>query len=517
MKVKTVDIKKLRINPITIKRYGKFNLSNDDDRELLESIITDGIFQRPVVTKNYLVIKGNRRVQAAKLCAKIKKIEVEVIDIEDDEVTEYIIVTYQISRTRDEITAALEYSLINEEKKIRQGRKGVREIIEKIRSEVVKSVKKSERTIKKVVQSVNFYKETNNCSDVEAWEFVTKEKRVNNKSIDRIFKETKEAYNKQKNIIIEDFPSEYKDEWFQVFRRNNQNLKDIIPDNYIDVSYSSPPYFGGIRDYLEDEPNNKGKVQQGQEKTPEEYIKNIMSSYKEAIRTLKDTGSLWVNIADSRKNGEIVDIPSMLSKAMKEEGMKYTQRILWVKKNPLPQVDKNVLQPSEEFILQFVKDVKNYKWKKDWVDSSDDFYEFILNIGKDNKKKSIPQKVKFKNVLFYPSDHKTNNGYGGTLITNTLNPKFIEKILKKKGLHLEHDAMSRLEPVLICILSTADAGDKILDPFHGMGHSGLVAIANGNFYFGIEKSSVYSKQSIVYMKEWINELIKKKQIVSSSL
>ena len=67
-------------------------------------------------------------------------------------------------------------------------------------------------------------------------------------------------------------------------------LKDI-EDNTIQCVVTSPPYWG-LRDYGEDN-------QLGLEETPEEYVENMVNVFREVRRTLKDDGTLWLNLGDS--------------------------------------------------------------------------------------------------------------------------------------------------------------------------------------------------------------------------
>lgn len=58
-----------------------------------------------------------------------------------------------------------------------------------------------------------------------------------------------------------------------------------LPAKSIDFCITSPPYWK-MRDY-------GFKEQIGQEKTPEEYIRNLLAVFRELKRILKDTGSFW--------------------------------------------------------------------------------------------------------------------------------------------------------------------------------------------------------------------------------
>ncbi|QDX92458.1 hypothetical protein EEL30_09040 [Brevibacillus laterosporus] len=54
---------------------------------------------------------------------------------------------------------------------------------------------------------------------------------------------------------------------------------------------NSPPYWG-LRDYGVD-------GQLGLEPTPEEFVANMVTVFREVRRVLKDDGTLWLNLGDS--------------------------------------------------------------------------------------------------------------------------------------------------------------------------------------------------------------------------
>lgn len=64
-------------------------------------------------------------------------------------------------------------------------------------------------------------------------------------------------------------------------------LKEI-PDDSLDVAVTSPPYWG-----------QRGGVGLGSEADPRDYIRNLVTILSEAMRCLKPSGTLWLNIGDA--------------------------------------------------------------------------------------------------------------------------------------------------------------------------------------------------------------------------
>jgi DNA modification methylase len=63
------------------------------------------------------------------------------------------------------------------------------------------------------------------------------------------------------------------------------------PDEFVDCVCTSPPYWS-LRDY-----GIEGQL--GLEKTPEEYVENMVEVFREVKRVMKKEGTLWLNLGDS--------------------------------------------------------------------------------------------------------------------------------------------------------------------------------------------------------------------------
>lgn len=74
-------------------------------------------------------------------------------------------------------------------------------------------------------------------------------------------------------------------------------LKEI-PDGSVQTCVTSPPYFG-LRDY-----GVPGQI--GLEATPAEYVDRLVEVFREVRRVLRDDGTLWLNLGDSRWLGAIM-------------------------------------------------------------------------------------------------------------------------------------------------------------------------------------------------------------------
>lgn len=160
-----------------------------------------------------------------------------------------------------------------------------------------------------------------------------------------------------------------------------QGLKQI-PDQLIQTCVTSPPYFG-LRDYGCD-----GQI--GLEETPEQYVQKLVEVFREVRRTLKDDGTLWLNIGDSyaanrtylveptlgkgrgsgnaravkgkgskvpdgMKQKDLIGIPWMLAFALRADGWYLRQDIIWHKPNPMPESVVDRCTKAHEYIFLLSK------------------------------------------------------------------------------------------------------------------------------------------------------------------
>jgi DNA modification methylase len=501
MKVITVPKKKLKFNTLTEKLYGKFSLDNEQDFQLLKSIDSKGLLEPITISKDFYVISGNRRLSAINLLANISDVKVIVKDITKSQITQLMIIEHQLQRVKDSVTVAWEYEELTKLYGLKSGVKNKGKEKKK-RDEVLEKNNVSISTIARVKESMYAYIDLYKCSEEVAWKYLKEQSREKKKSVNAIRNEIISKLHSKKNNDKIKGAKIYRDEWFKIYHRPNTNLKDILKDEVVDCVMTSPPYFQ-MRTYQEDKKYSKSKKtieqpQLGHEKTPEEYVSNLMLSFKECIRTLKNSGSIWVNIMDSRVDGEILDIPSKVINGFNRERLKCVQRCIWVKTNP-PFNNSDTFQFSEEFILHFVKDTKTYKWFNDWFGSEDEFLGKIT-YGDKNKNR------RFKNIYIYPNPMQDGLGVASGLIeTNVINNSYLVNLMKSKEMELQHNALFPMEIPMICILSTTQKGDTVMDIFNGLGTTGLIAYAHGCKYYGIEISKEYSVQTEIRLKDFLDK------------
>jgi DNA modification methylase len=156
-----------------------------------------------------------------------------------------------------------------------------------------------------------------------------------------------------------------------------------FPDESVNCCVTSPPYWG-LRDY-----GVKGQL--GLEKTPEEYIKNMVEVFREVKRVLRSDGTLWLNLGDSYlsnpkpdigdqkymngrkrfdrpntkkilnlKPKNLVGIPWRVALALQADGWYLRQDIIWSKPNPMPESVTDRCTKSHEYIFLLSKSARYY-------------------------------------------------------------------------------------------------------------------------------------------------------------
>jgi len=154
-----------------------------------------------------------------------------------------------------------------------------------------------------------------------------------------------------------------------VYQGNVLDVLKGMPADWYHCIVTSPPYWG-LRAYLKaDDPLKSFEL--GSEATPAEYIENMVAVFRECRRVLHPTGVLWVNIGDTYsgtggtnspgspgrtarvrntiigcqgrgravvgyKPNEPIGIPDMLKNALRADGWRHRDTIIWHKISPMP-------------------------------------------------------------------------------------------------------------------------------------------------------------------------------------
>lgn len=231
----------------------------------------------------------------------------------------------------------------------------------------------------------------------------------------------------------------------------------------------------------------------GLEQTPQEYVAEMVSVFREVWRVLADDGVLWLNLGDSYtgsgkgpagnlgathnerhmehahsaivpdglKRKELVGIPWRVAFALQDDGWYLRQDIIWAKPNPMPESVRDRCTKSHEYIFMLTKQPRYYF-------DNEVIKEITADKGRRNK----------RDVWTIPTR-------------------------PFKGAHFAVMPEAVVEP---CVLASSRPGDTVLDPFTGSGTVAVVALRHGRNYIGTELNPEYANIAINRITEAVGGL-----------
>jgi DNA modification methylase len=272
-----------------------------------------------------------------------------------------------------------------------------------------------------------------------------------------------------------------------------------LSDASVECCVTSPPYFG-LRDYGE-----AGQI--GREATPGEYIDRLIAVFSEVFRVLKDSGTLWLNIADVYCNKnmrrpdesgtkhckpkDLMGLPWALAFRLREEGWYLRNDIIWVKPNPVPENVSDRLSRCYEHIFLLAKSRRYHfdaKAVAEPVAPDTPRRMRAARLGTNKYAGGVPGQPQVQTI----NRPREKGSVPDELIPVYRNRRDVWHIstIPYKGAHF-----AAFPPVLAktCILAGCPVGGVVLDPFFGSGTTGLAARQAGRHYIGIDINAEYCR------------------------
>ncbi len=247
---------------------------------------------------------------------------------------------------------------------------------------------------------------------------------------------------------------------------------------------TSPPYYLQ-RDY-------STPVQIGNEKTPEEYIGNLLTVFAECHRILKEDGTLWLNLGDKYQEGDLLGLPWQVALALKNQGWILRSDIIWHKPNAMPSSVKNRPTTDHEYIFLFTKSSEYYY-------DADAIREPHVTFTADSKMKG--GRNHFGKVNGTPEAGKNagnanlhNGRWDQAFHPMGRNRRTVWNIPLSK-FREAHFAVFPEKLVELCVLAGSPEGGIVLDPFIGSGTTAVVAQRLGRKYVGIDSNPKYCEMA----------------------
>ncbi|MEM1149041.1 MAG: site-specific DNA-methyltransferase [Pseudomonadota bacterium] len=303
-----------------------------------------------------------------------------------------------------------------------------------------------------------------------------------------------------------------------------RQLLRAMPDQSVHCIVTSPPYYG-LRDYGVD-----GQI--GLEKSPKEFVDQLVDVFTEAHRVLRDDGTAWMNLGDSYasaggpgwqgKNGQRADrrftgsrnnvamreasrsavtgdykpkdlmgMPWRVAFALQAAGWYLRQDIIWAKPNPMPESVRDRCTKAHEYLFLLTKSAA-------YTFDSTAIREPAVKTGSPGH--LTPGAGSYQNERRTPKVERRKTFRGGSYIngstfdnssggkSDSIGNECTDDLTRNKrsvwtvatrpfsGAHFATFPPDLIEP---CILAGCPKGGTVLDPFGGAGTTGLVAARHG--------------------------------------
>jgi DNA modification methylase len=308
-----------------------------------------------------------------------------------------------------------------------------------------------------------------------------------------------------------------------------------IPDGTVQTCVTSPPYFG-LRDY-----GREGQL--GLESTPDAFVAELVSVFREVRRVLRDDGTLWLNLGDSYaaqrggtempaetlaggnrgkavdvasyrgrgfsakmitgqesapsrsqpvahrnarafglKHKDLIGIPWRVAFALQADGWYLRSDIIWHKPNPMPESVTDRPTKSHEYIFLLSKSDRYYYDAAAIAEAAIHTGRIVKATGEGSKNANAG----------YGSDTKRGFTKNDSVIGHYRNRRSVWTVPTKpfKGAHFATFPTDLIEP---CILAGSRVGDTVLDPFGGAGTTALVATGHGRRAILCELNAEYAE------------------------
>ena len=262
----------------------------------------------------------------------------------------------------------------------------------------------------------------------------------------------------------------------KIYQGDSLKLLKVLPDNYVDLVITSPPY-ADLKTYIDFKgiPAN-------------EYVNWFLPYCKEIERIIKPTGSFILNINDKVENGfrhpYVFDLISIIHK---ETNLKMFERLFWNKMKGLP--NKNRFGDRVEFMFWFAKE-KGFTFNIDEIRT--EYSEKSLNRMKRPLRKRYARDKENQNSNEYKDWAPNPKGALPTTLVNISS--------ESKRISDNHIAVYPVQLVKYFIKGSTMPNDLVLDPFMGTGTTGIAAKQLCRNYLGFELQPDYIEIANIRIK-----------------
>lgn len=264
----------------------------------------------------------------------------------------------------------------------------------------------------------------------------------------------------------------------RIFVGDAASLLAGFPAGSVQTAVTSPPYFG-LRKYA----SSEDPFELGREPTVDGYMERLALTLDEVFRVLRPDGTLWLNLGDTYRKGQLLGVPWRVALAIAERGWKLRADIIWHKPNAMPAAVKNRPTVDHEYIFLFAK--------------QDQYFYDADAIREPHKTFTSESKMRGGRGHFGRPGGTPEAGKnsGNSNLHDARWDQAFHPLGRNKrtvwsvplGKYRDaHFAVFSPELIRPCILAGSRPGDLVLDPFMGSGTTALVAREEGRLYVGTE-------------------------------
>lgn len=259
-----------------------------------------------------------------------------------------------------------------------------------------------------------------------------------------------------------------------------KDLANLLPLAHVRCIVTSPPYFGH-RDYAGG--GGLGEHEIGRETHPRGYIKNLREIFSALRSKLRPDGTLWLNLGDTYRNGQMLAIPWRVALALQADGWILRSEIIWEKPNAMPSSVRNRPTTSHEHLFLFAKE-DSYFYDADAI------REPHVTFSEHSKMRGGRNHLGKRNGTPELGKNRGNGNLHDARWDQYFHPlgrnkRTVWSIPLSKSRD-KHFAVFPEKLVELCVAAGSQDGDIVLDPFAGSGTTAVVAKKMNRHYLGFE-------------------------------
>lgn len=266
-------------------------------------------------------------------------------------------------------------------------------------------------------------------------------------------------------------------------------LAKTLPSESVQCIVTSPPYFGH-REYSNG--SNLQEYEFGRDRSADMYVDRLIELFSELRRALHSSGTLWLNLGDTYREGRLVGIPWRVALGLQASGWMLRSEIIWNKPNAMPSPIKTRPTTAHEQVFLLSKS-QNYYYDADAI------REPHVTFSSESKMKGGRNHLGKKNGTPENGKNKGNSNLHKGRWDQAFHPLGRNKrtvwSIPLGKFREAHFAVFPEQLVENCLLAGTSKGDLVLDPFMGAGTTAVVAQALERHFLGFELMPHYAEMA----------------------